>query len=65
MSQENVEAVRRAVEAWNADDLDAFLAELDADVEWQPGGTGGVSPKAEDNTPSVDIPRPAVDRVTT
>jgi ketosteroid isomerase-like protein len=36
MSQENVEAVQRAVDAWNADDLDAFLAELDADVEWHP-----------------------------
>ena len=24
------------VEAWNSDDLDAFLAELDADVEWHP-----------------------------
>jgi hypothetical protein len=36
MSQENVETVQRAVEAWNADDLDAFLAELDADVEWHP-----------------------------
>ena len=36
MSQENVEAVRRAVEAWNADDLGAFLAELDPEVEWHP-----------------------------
>jgi len=36
MSQEHVEAVQRAAEAWNADDLDAFLAELDADVEWHP-----------------------------
>ena len=36
MSQGNVEAVQRAVAAWNADDLDAFLAELDADVEWHP-----------------------------
>jgi ketosteroid isomerase-like protein len=36
MSQENVEAVRRAFEAWNADDLDAFLAELDPEVEWHP-----------------------------
>ena len=36
MSQENVETVQRAVEAWNADDLDAFLAELDADLEWHP-----------------------------
>ena len=36
MSQKNVEAVQRAVEAWNVDDLDAFLAELDPDVEWHP-----------------------------
>jgi ketosteroid isomerase-like protein len=36
MSQENVEIIRHVVEAWNADDLDAFLAELDADVEWHP-----------------------------
>jgi ketosteroid isomerase-like protein len=36
MSRENVETVQRAVEAWNADDLDAFLAELAADVEWHP-----------------------------
>jgi ketosteroid isomerase-like protein len=36
MSQENVETVRRAWEAWNADDLDAFLAELHPDVEWHP-----------------------------
>jgi ketosteroid isomerase-like protein len=36
MSQENVETVRRLQEAWNADDLDAFLAELDPEVEWHP-----------------------------
>jgi len=36
MSQENVETVRRVLEAWNADDLDAFLAELDPEVEWHP-----------------------------
>ena len=36
MSQENVEVVQRAVEAWNADDLDAFKAELHADLEWHP-----------------------------
>jgi ketosteroid isomerase-like protein len=36
MSQENVEAVRRAYEAWNADDLDGFLAEADPEVEWHP-----------------------------
>jgi ketosteroid isomerase-like protein len=36
MSQENVEAVRRGLEAWNADDLDAFLADLDPEVEVHP-----------------------------
>jgi ketosteroid isomerase-like protein len=36
LSRENVEAVRRAYEAWNADDLDAFLAELDPEGEWHP-----------------------------
>ena len=36
MSDENVETVRRAIEAWNADDLNAFLAELDPDLEWHP-----------------------------
>jgi len=36
MSQENVEAVQRVAEAWNADDLESFLAELDADIEWYP-----------------------------
>jgi ketosteroid isomerase-like protein len=36
MSQENVETAQRVIEAWNADDLDAFLAELDPDVEWHP-----------------------------
>jgi ketosteroid isomerase-like protein len=46
MSQENVESVRRAVGAWNADDLDAFLAELDADVEWHPAIQPGLEGKA-------------------
>ena len=36
MSQENVEAVRRTAKAWNTDDLDGFLAELDPEVEWHP-----------------------------
>jgi uncharacterized protein len=36
MSQENVETVRRAYEAWEADDLDAFLAQFHPDVEWHP-----------------------------
>ncbi len=46
MSQENVEASQRAVEAWNADDLDAFLAELDADVEYHPSIEPGLEGKA-------------------
>ncbi len=46
MSQENVEIVQRAIEAWNADDLDAFLAELDADVEWHPAIEPGLEGRA-------------------
>jgi ketosteroid isomerase-like protein len=46
MSKENVEAVQRTVAAWNADDLDAFLAELDADVEWHPAIEPGLEGKA-------------------
>jgi ketosteroid isomerase-like protein len=46
MSRENVEAVQRAIEAWNADDLDAFLTELDADVEWHPAIEPGLEGKA-------------------
>ena len=36
MSQENVEAVKRAVEAGNRRDVEAFLEELDPQVEWHP-----------------------------
>jgi ketosteroid isomerase-like protein len=36
MSEENVETVRRAHAAWEADDLDGFLAELHPQVEWHP-----------------------------
>ena len=46
MSRENVETVQRAVEAWNADDLDAFLAELDAGVEWHPAIQPGLEGRA-------------------
>jgi ketosteroid isomerase-like protein len=46
VSQENVEIVQRVVEAWNADDLDAFLAQLDADVEWHPAIEPGLEGKA-------------------
>jgi ketosteroid isomerase-like protein len=34
MSQENVETLQRARAAWDAHDLDAFLAEADPQVEW-------------------------------
>ena len=34
MSEENLETLQRAQAAWNADDLDAWLAELDPEAEW-------------------------------
>ena len=34
MSQENVEIVRAAFEAWMRGDLDAMLANADPDIEW-------------------------------
>jgi ketosteroid isomerase-like protein len=50
MSEENVEVVKRVAEAWNRDDLDAFIDLLDPDVEWYPaiersfeGGESAVS----------------------
>ena len=45
MSKENVETVKRAVAAWNADDLDAHLIELDADIEWHPSIQPGLEGK--------------------
>jgi ketosteroid isomerase-like protein len=36
MSQENVEAFKRGIEAYNRRDIDALLQELDAAVEWHP-----------------------------
>jgi ketosteroid isomerase-like protein len=35
MSQENVEIVRAACDAWNRGDLDSVLAHLDPDLEWE------------------------------
>lgn len=46
MSEENVDTVRRAYEAWEADDLDAFLAQLHPDVEWHPS----IEPALEGDT---------------
>jgi ketosteroid isomerase-like protein len=37
MSRENVEAFKRAVEANNRRDVEAFLEELHPEVEWHPG----------------------------
>ena len=39
MSQENVEALRRGLEAFNRRDLDAALEAFDAEVEWYPAIT--------------------------
>jgi ketosteroid isomerase-like protein len=36
MSQENVEQVKRQVEASNRRDIEALLVDLDPDVEWTP-----------------------------
>jgi ketosteroid isomerase-like protein len=37
MSQENVSAVKRGVDAYNRRDVEALLEELDPDVEWVSG----------------------------
>jgi ketosteroid isomerase-like protein len=34
MSRENVEVVRRSLEAWQRDDLDTWLSTLDPTTEW-------------------------------
>jgi ketosteroid isomerase-like protein len=34
MSQENLETLQRAREAWNSEDLDGWLALLDPEAEW-------------------------------
>jgi uncharacterized protein len=38
MSEENLEAARRAVDAFNRGDIDAVLQAVDAEVEWRPEG---------------------------
>ena len=35
MSQENVEAVRRGLDAFKRDDFDSWLATIDPSIEWQ------------------------------
>ena len=36
MSQANVDAFKRSIEAYNRGDVEALLADLDAEVEWRP-----------------------------
>jgi ketosteroid isomerase-like protein len=36
MSQENGEAFKRAIEAYNRRDVEALLHELDTEIEWRP-----------------------------
>lgn len=36
MSQQNVEAFKRGIEAYNRRDVEALLAGLDAEIEWRP-----------------------------
>jgi ketosteroid isomerase-like protein len=35
MSEDRIEMVKRLAQAWNRDDLDAFLDLLDPDIEWR------------------------------
>jgi ketosteroid isomerase-like protein len=42
MATEHVEAARRAVEAWNSGDLEAFLEVGHPEVEWRPALPAGV-----------------------
>jgi ketosteroid isomerase-like protein len=36
MSRENVEAMRRAIDAFNRRDIDALLEDVDPEIEWHP-----------------------------
>ena len=42
MSQENVEIVRKGIEAWNQHDADQYLSYAAPDVEWLPAGPAAV-----------------------
>jgi ketosteroid isomerase-like protein len=44
MSQEKVEAVRRFARAFNEGDVDAMVAELDPNVEWEDQPIPGLDP---------------------
>ena len=38
MSRENVEVVRRGIEAWNQHDVDLWLSYAAPEIEWMPAG---------------------------
>ena len=42
MSQENVEIVRKGIEAWNQHDADLWLEYASPDIEWMPAGPAAV-----------------------
>ncbi|HEV7462005.1 MAG TPA: nuclear transport factor 2 family protein [Solirubrobacteraceae bacterium] len=42
MSSENVEIVRKGIEAWNQHDADLWLSYAAPDVEWMPAGPAAV-----------------------
>jgi ketosteroid isomerase-like protein len=42
MSEENVEPIRRAIEAWNRADIDGWLDEATRDFVWIPAGPAAV-----------------------
>jgi hypothetical protein len=42
MSQENLEIVRKGIEAWNQRDADPWLSYAAPDIEWAPAGPAAV-----------------------
>jgi ketosteroid isomerase-like protein len=42
MSQENLEAARQLIQAFNRRDLAAMTSRFDAEIEWKPGGPAAV-----------------------
>jgi ketosteroid isomerase-like protein len=46
MSQENVELIRRAIEAWNRADIDGWLDQATPDFVWIPAGPAAVERSA-------------------
>jgi ketosteroid isomerase-like protein len=42
MSEENVELVRKSIEAWNQRDRETLMSYTTADVEWEAGGPAAV-----------------------